>query len=161
MCQEWTIRLNADYLKLKSQLAFARRALADTEGGYAEVERELQAMLFGAVQFHQFTYEHKMDMQLDHKPIQGVMKNPLLSAPKQLGCMLLRLQHYEVKLRYCPGKPLLVKETLRSHTFQNTPQMALWNRRQSLSACYAIFTSLMGGSKQSNKALNRRGCYRQ
>lgn len=62
-------------------IAFASRALADTERGYAQIRKRLLFVLFGMEQFQEFTFGHQADVQSDHKPLAGVTKKPLLSAP--------------------------------------------------------------------------------
>lgn len=89
--------LRAVLMQNQQLMAFASRALTDTGGGCAQIEKELLLC--------------SLDRRwLDHKPLEVIMK-PLLSAPKQLQPMLLRLQGYDVSIRYCPGKPLPVADT--------------------------------------------------
>lgn len=85
-------------------IAYASRALTSTERGYAQIEKCL-AILFGMEKLHQYTYGRKV--QSDHKPLEMVTKKPLLSAPKRLQRMLLRLQKYDM---FIPGKLMLVAE---------------------------------------------------
>lgn len=73
--------LEAALMQSQQPIAFASRALTDTERGFTQVEKELQAVVFGMGRF-QFTVEHNMDVQSDYMPLESIMKNPLLSAPK-------------------------------------------------------------------------------
>lgn len=54
--------------------------------------------------FHKYTYGRKVTVQSDHKPLEHIHKKPLLSAPKRLQRMLLRLQKYDANT-YVPGYP--------------------------------------------------------
>ena len=50
-------------------LAFASRALSDTETRYAQIEKELLSVVFGLEKFHQYTDGRKVTVQTDHKPL--------------------------------------------------------------------------------------------
>uniref|UniRef100_A0A8C5QD11 Gypsy retrotransposon integrase-like protein 1 n=1 Tax=Leptobrachium leishanense TaxID=445787 RepID=A0A8C5QD11_9ANUR len=104
--------LGAALMQSKQPLAFASRALTETEQGYAQIEKELLAVLFGMEKFHQFTFGQTVAVQSDHKPLESIMKKPLLKAPRRLQRMMLRLQMYDACIRYCPGKSLAVADTL-------------------------------------------------
>lgn len=65
-------------------VAFTSRALTHTERGYAQIENKLLALLFGMEKFHHYTYGRKVAAQSDHKPLENILRKPLLSAPKRL-----------------------------------------------------------------------------
>lgn len=104
--------LGAALMQRGQPIAYASRALTETEKGYAQIEKELLAVVFGMKRFHQFTYGRTVEVQSDHKPLESIMTKPLLSAPKRLQCMLMRLQNYEVSLRYVPGKHVVLTNSL-------------------------------------------------
>ena len=62
--------------------------------------------------FHQYTYGRKVTVQSDHKPLENIVRKPLLSAPKRLQRMLLRLQKYDIDVTYVPGRDMLLADTL-------------------------------------------------
>lgn len=62
--------------------------------------------------FHQYTYGRKVIIQSDHKPLESIVKKPLLSAPKRLQRMLMRLQKYDFIINYVPGKEMLLADAL-------------------------------------------------
>ena len=51
-------------------------------------------------------------MWTDHKPLVSIYKKPLASAPKRLQRLLLRVQQYDVDLRYKPGSEMYLADTL-------------------------------------------------
>lgn len=51
-------------------------------------------------------------MQSDHKPLENIHRKPLLSAPKRLQRMLLRLQKYDINAIYVPCRKMLLADTL-------------------------------------------------
>ena len=73
-------------------IAFAPKSLTQTEVGYAQIEKELLAIVFGLKRWNQFTYGRHVSVHSDHKPISAIMKNPLSTAPPRLMRMLLQ-QH--------------------------------------------------------------------
>ncbi|PIK62480.1 hypothetical protein BSL78_00577 [Apostichopus japonicus] len=77
-------------------VAYTSRALTDPETRYAQIEKELLAVIFGLERFHEYTYGRKVTVQSDHKPLEMIAKKPLHRAPKRLQRMLLRLQKYDV-----------------------------------------------------------------
>ncbi|KAJ8356687.1 hypothetical protein SKAU_G00194810 [Synaphobranchus kaupii] len=93
-------------------VAFGSRALTPTERGYAQIEKECLAIVYGMQKFHQYTYGRQVTVQSDHKPLENIHKKPLLSAPKRLQRMLLRLQEYNIRIVYVPGRDMLLADTL-------------------------------------------------
>ena len=75
-------------------IAFASRALSDAETRYAQIEKELLAVVFGLEKFHQYTYGRPVTVQSDHKPLEVIVKKPVFKAPKRLQRLLLRLLVY-------------------------------------------------------------------
>ena len=63
-------------------LAFASRALSDTETRYAQIEKELLSVVFGLEKFHQYTHGQKVKVQTDHKLLEAIIKKPLHMALK-------------------------------------------------------------------------------
>ena len=53
-----------------------------------------------------------MTIQSDHKPLENIFQKPLNNAPAWLQRMLLRLQKYDIRVKYTPGKELYVADTL-------------------------------------------------
>ena len=96
--------LGAALLQDDKPIAFASRALTDTETRYAQIEKELLAVLFGLERFNAYTFGRPVFVQSDHKPLEMIVNKLLYKAPKRLQSMLLRMQKYEVYLKYRPGR---------------------------------------------------------
>ena len=72
-------------LMQKGQLvAYASRALTDAEKNYAQIEKELLAVVFGMEHFRQFMYGRKVYVESDHKPLEMIFTKALHKAPKCL-----------------------------------------------------------------------------
>ena len=104
--------LGASLLQNGRPVAFASKSLSDIETRYACIERELLAIVFGVQRFHTYLYGRSFKVITDHKPLVMILQKPLVSAPPRLQRMLLKLQGYNFKLEYQPGKELVVADTL-------------------------------------------------
>jgi hypothetical protein len=70
---------------------FASRAMTNTEQSYAQIEKEMLAILFALERFHTYVYAMpNVKVETDHKPLLAIHKKALSSAPKRLQRMLLR-----------------------------------------------------------------------
>ena len=95
--------LGAALLQNGQPLAFASRALTDTETRYAPIEKEMLAVVFALNKFNQYAYGRPVTVNSDHKPLEAIAKKPLRSAPKRLQGMFLKTQQYDVNIVYKPG----------------------------------------------------------
>ena len=96
-------------LQNNKPIAFASKSLSDAEQQYANTERELLAVVFGCERFHTCVY---FTIESDHKPLEMIQQKPLTAACPHLQRMLLRLQTYDVKIRYLPGKEMMLADSL-------------------------------------------------
>ena len=58
-------------------IAYASKTLTQTESGYANIEREMLAILIGCKRFHQYIYGRRVTVHSDHKPLSAIMKQSL------------------------------------------------------------------------------------
>ena len=95
-------------------VAFASRALTQTEQNYAQIEKECLSIVFAChARFHQYLYGREMvTAETDHKPLITIFKKPLPSAPKRLQGMLMQLQCNNLDVVYKPGPEMYVSDTL-------------------------------------------------
>ena len=104
--------LGACILQDGKPIAFASKSLTDTETRYANIERELLAIVFGCEKFHTYLYGRSFVVESDHKPLEMICLKNLISAPVCLQRMLLRLQQYDMVITYRPGKEMLLADAL-------------------------------------------------
>jgi len=93
-------------------IAYASRALTDTETRYAQIEKEMLAIVFSVEKFNQYTYGRPVNVQSDHKPLESILKKSLDRAPRRLQGMMMRLQSYDIKVTYTQGKQMYLADTL-------------------------------------------------
>ena len=93
-------------------IAFASKSLTNTETRYANMERELLAIVFGCKKFHMYLYGRSFTVETDHKPLEMISLINLISVPVHLQKMLLCLQQYDMVITYWPGKDMLLVDAL-------------------------------------------------
>ena len=97
--------LGAVLLQDNKPVAFASKSLTETEYRYANIERELLAVVYGCERFHTYIYGSNFVVETDHKPLEMISLKNLTSAPSRLQRMLLRIQ-------YRPGRDMLVADAM-------------------------------------------------
>ena len=93
-------------------IAFASKALTEAEKRYANIERELLAVVYGCERFHTYIFGKKFIVETDHKPLEQIQKKNLANTPPRLQRMMLRLQQYDVEIIYKPGKEMVLPDML-------------------------------------------------
>ena len=104
--------LGACLLQDGQPIAYASKSLTDTETRYANIERELLAIVFACQRFNTYVLGRPFTVESDHKPLEMIHQKNLASAPPRLQRMLLQLQRYDVTIRYRPGKEMLLADAL-------------------------------------------------
>lgn len=104
--------LGAVIIQDQQPIAYASRALTSTQQRYAQIEKELLAVVYGCNKFHQYIYGQTTKVETDHKPLEPIFKKPLHQTPLRLQRMLLQLQRYSLQVEYKPGKEMYLPDTL-------------------------------------------------
>ncbi len=112
-------------------IAFASKSLTKTEQQYANIEREMLACVFGAEHFHQYVFGKHFVIESDHKPLEMITKKSLTVTPARLQRFLMRMQCYNFRIQYRPGKDMaladslsrlpITQETYQTHQHQISP----------------------------------------
>ena len=69
--------LGACLLQKGQPVAYASRTLSSCEVNYAQIEKELLAIVFACAKFHYYIYGFHTTIQSDHKPLEAIFKKPL------------------------------------------------------------------------------------
>ena len=104
--------LGACLLQDGQPIAYTSKSFTDTETRYANIERELLAIVFACQQFNTYVLGRPFTVESDHKPLEMIHQKSLASAPPRLQRMLLQLQRYDATIRYRPGKEMLLTDAL-------------------------------------------------
>ena len=83
-------------------VAYASKSLTSAETRYANIEREMLAVVFGCIKYHHYLYGRKFVCQSDHKPLADIQLKYLSDAPPRLQRLLLKLQPYDITIQYVP-----------------------------------------------------------
>lgn len=108
-------------------VAYASRSLSSTEVKYAQIEKELLAIVFSCQKFHYLIYGvHNVTVFSDHKPLESIFKKNLQQVPPRLQRMLLKIIHYNLRVIYKPGKYLHISDALsRAFLNEDNPKVNL------------------------------------
>ena len=93
-------------------VAYASLSLTSVESNYAQIEKELLAILFGVEKFESYVYGKGFKVETDHKPLESILSKSFLGAPKRLQRMMLRLQNFDFEVEYKRGALLHAADTL-------------------------------------------------
>ncbi|XP_054709030.1 uncharacterized protein K02A2.6-like [Uloborus diversus] len=121
-CDASQFGLGAVLMQDSGTIAYASRTLNAAERNYAQIEKEMLAVIWSLEKFHHYVYGRKITVYNDHKPLEAIRKKPLHKAPKRLQSMLLRAQRYNFDLVYKPGTQSLVSDTLSRAPLNTTEQ---------------------------------------
>ena len=83
-------------------VTYASRSLTTTEARYSQTEREALAVVWACEHFHTYISGAPITVITDHQPLLGIWKKP--NPPLRIARWGLRLQPYDIKLTYGPGK---------------------------------------------------------
>ena len=61
---------------------------------------------------HTYIYGWAFMIESDHKPLESISRQNLVDTPAWLQCMMLCLQGYDFTIHYCPGKEMVIPDTL-------------------------------------------------
>ena len=97
------------------------RALTKTETRYAQIEKELLAIVFSYEKFHKYIYG-KQDIKVDsdHKPLERIFQKELNDISLRMKRMRLKLQRYDLQVNYRSGRELLLADALSRAYIEET-----------------------------------------
>uniref|UniRef100_A0A8C5MRX3 Gypsy retrotransposon integrase-like protein 1 n=1 Tax=Leptobrachium leishanense TaxID=445787 RepID=A0A8C5MRX3_9ANUR len=104
--------LGAVLIQQGHPVAYASRALTTTQANYAQIEKEMLAIVNGCEKFHQYIYGRPVVVETDHKSLEYILQKPLSSVPPRLQRMVMKLQRYDLTVKYKPGKEIPMADTL-------------------------------------------------
>ena len=127
-CDSSQFGLGAALLQGGKPLDFRSRTLTPTEQRYAQIEKEMLAVVFALEKFNDYTFGQKTTVYTDHQPLVSIVKKPLHIAPRRLQRMMIRLQKYDFEVEYMPGKNMVLADTLsRAPISEASTEMEFWN----------------------------------
>ena len=79
---------------------------------YAQIEKELLAIVFACEKFENYIYGKHTVIQSDHKPLEAIFRKQISATSLRLQRMLPRLLKYQIEVQYVPGKEMLIADAL-------------------------------------------------
>ena len=111
-CDASSNGLGVALLQEGQPVAFASRVLTQSERNYAQIEKELLAIVFGLTRFRQYVYGRAVTINSDHTPLQALYSKPFALVPKRLQRMFLYLQDFDYQIRYRRGVDMHLADAL-------------------------------------------------
>ncbi|GFT56254.1 retrovirus-related Pol polyprotein from transposon 17.6 [Trichonephila clavipes] len=69
--------LGACLIQESQPISYASRSLTETEQNYAQIEKEILAIVFSVQKYHIFVYGEKFSIQIDHKSLTSIVNKPV------------------------------------------------------------------------------------
>ena len=129
--------IGAALLQEGQPVAFTSRALTATERNYAQIEKELLAIVHACEQFDQYLFGREVTVESDRKPLEIILQKPLLAAPKRLQRMMMHLQNYNLTVVHKRGQEMYLADTL-SRAYISSPDYATQNELEFIRAVEEI-----------------------
>lgn len=102
-------------------VAYASKSLTTAEYAYAQIEKELLAIVFACKKFHSYIYGRTdVVIETDHLPLVRIIEKPLHQVPLRLQRMRMTLQQYSFKLVGKSGKDIPVADALSRAFLKDT-----------------------------------------
>ncbi len=123
-CDASETGLGAVLLQNDQPIAYASRALTDTETRYAQIEKELLAIVWATNKFDQYILGRDIvHIESDHQPLKAIFAKPIHKSPKRLQRVLMALQNYTLDIQYKKGSLMWISDTL-SRAYRSTTEAA-------------------------------------
>lgn len=105
----------------------------DTEKRYANIEREMLAVVVACKKFHSSLFGKRFMVESDHKPFEVIHLKNLTPSPPRLQRLLLRVQGYDFTIKYKPGTDMLLADLMS--------KLNLLPNEKSLEVCLVRFSN--------------------
>lgn len=136
--------LGCAILQEDQPVAYASKMLTSTQKNYAQIEKEMLAIVFACQRFDQYICgQPNVVIETDHSPLVSIFKKPLLKIPKRLQSMILTLQRYNLLVKYKNGTSMYLADTLSRapESLQNIEkQNDIYKISQEIDLCETVST---------------------
>ena len=107
----------------KRAVAYASRAMSDTERRYAQIEKEALSITWACDRFSDYLIGKEFHIETDHKPLVPLLgKKDLSDLPPRVQRFRLRLMRFSYTISHVPGKDLYTPDTLSRAPVRNTAE---------------------------------------
>jgi len=91
---------------------YASRSLTETESRYSNIEGELLVPCWSLEKFNHYIFGKKVVIETDHKPLESIWKNTIVSASPRPQRLLLKMAKNDKEIRYILGKTNVIADAL-------------------------------------------------
>lgn len=107
-------------LQNKQPVAYASCSLTTNEIQWAQIEKEMAAILFACNKFHKYIYGRHVIVHSDHKPIVSIMLKDFEKIKNnRLKRIKTKLAVYDIEVKYLPGKEMFIADYLSGDYIDN------------------------------------------
>lgn len=85
-------------------VSYASAALTPVQQRYSQIEREALACVWACEHYHLYLHGAKFTVVTDHKPLTYIFNNPSYKPTARIERFCMRLQPYEVTVKFMPGR---------------------------------------------------------
>lgn len=104
-------------------VAYASRALSDTEQRYAQIEKEALATTWACERFAEFLIGKAFHIETDHKPLVPLLGSKSLDElPPRIQRLRMRLMRFSYTISHVPGKDIATADVLSRVPVENTAE---------------------------------------
>ena len=104
-------------------VAFASRAMSETERRYSQIEKEALALVWACERFSDYVVGKSIQLETDHKPLVPLLTTTHLDRmPPRVLRFRLRLTRFDYDISHVPGKLLYTADTLSRAPEQSDSQ---------------------------------------
>lgn len=104
--------IGALLLQNSAPVVYASKSLNESQKQYAQIEKEMLAIVYGCQRFHQYLFGKSFLVESDHKPLEAILQKPLNKYLLRLQRLRINLQNYDLTVKYKPGSKLYIADTL-------------------------------------------------
>ena len=116
-------------------VAYVSRAMTQTEGRYAQIEKEALAITWACDRFSDFLMGLKFHIQTDHKPLVPLLGTKRLDElPLRVQRFRMRLMRFQFSISHVPGKSLITADALSRAPAPNTTTDDQWSLGEEVEA---------------------------
>lgn len=111
-CDASSNGLGAVLLQNGQPVAFSSRSLTDAETSHTQIKKEMLSIVHTCATLYNYILGTHVMVYNDQKPLEDIFKKSLLSTPMRIQRMRLRLQWYDLTVKYRRGKDMELPDTL-------------------------------------------------